>query len=79
LLLKSYDRHRWREQLIDVRWLHKNEDLAHRKINSCNKNVGLRKGLVEFLCKVKGKWPNEVTKLCKIWMKLAEVRTRYKI
>jgi hypothetical protein len=25
--------------------------------------VGLRKKLVEFLRKVKGKWPNEVTKI----------------
>ena len=31
LLLKSYDKHRWREKLIDVRWLHTNEDLTYRK------------------------------------------------
>lgn len=54
---------RWRGQVINVRWLHINEDLAYRKINSCYKNVGLRKRLAEFLCKVKGKWPNEVTKI----------------
>ena len=56
----------WTERLIDVRWLHINKDLVYRKICSCNKNVGLRKNLVEFLCKVKGKWPNEVTRLVQV-------------
>ena len=49
--------------MIDVRWLHINKDLVYRKIISCNKNVGLRKRLVEFLRKVKDKWSNEVTRL----------------
>jgi hypothetical protein len=75
LLLKSNEKCRWREQLIDIRWLHTNEDKTYREIISCNKIVRLRKTLVEFLHKVKGKWPDEMKKWWKTRMKLAEVST----
>jgi hypothetical protein len=39
ILLKYNETQRWREQCLDDKWLHINEEIASKKIISCSKVI----------------------------------------
>jgi hypothetical protein len=50
---------KWREKYINSNWLNINEDVAYKKITSCN-NVNRMKALGKYILKTKCKWENKV-------------------
>lgn len=52
----------WKEQFYNDRWLHMNEETAHKKVITCTKITEL-KNLGIFLCKLICKWKNHVEKM----------------
>jgi hypothetical protein len=54
-------REKWREKVLDKKWLHINEGTNSKKIILCNKIIEIKE-ISKFLHKGKGQWDNAVTK-----------------
>jgi hypothetical protein len=54
-VLKCWETKKWREKYVNSNWLNINEDLAYKKITSCN-NVNRIKSPGKYFLKTKCKW-----------------------
>jgi hypothetical protein len=59
IILECCETKKWREKYVHSNWLNINEDLAYKKIISCN-NATRLKAIGKYLFKTKCKWENKV-------------------
>jgi hypothetical protein len=57
--ITNYEAKKWREKYVHSNWLNINEDLAYKKIISCN-NASRLKAIGKYLFKTKCKWESKV-------------------
>jgi hypothetical protein len=59
IILECCETKKWWEKYAHSNWLNINEDLAYKKIISCN-NASRLKAIGKYLFKTKCKWENKV-------------------
>jgi hypothetical protein len=64
--LKCLEQQRWQEELLNNRWPHINEEIAHRK-SLVVRNDTEQRNLGSLAYNIKGKWGNQAKKAERVW------------